>query len=327
MRLATEEGPEMTPKEAEAMYEAQQKAKQDKASKEGWDYVTNEVAATEAVGGEGIEPETTARDECNAFRNKTTTDQKRVVLLAHCKNVLKMSRADAIMTVALGKIETRWDCIIPNDDVKSPLDPADFPPCPCVTALGWEGDKGVHWSTWNDAEAKAILTKFDAVGNASTDSNFAMEWKKKPGLHDPWLHALFKEALMVRSKLITRYFSIGMNQINLANASGELAPPGSSNTPGTPSTWQELFDFYTLKSGTPHLQASVACGWTWKFMVEGRAIDPSASDDMTIDWLKKQTGKKVVKDYYFGTGAWSGSGGGFKAARDQIRALYDSMYP
>lgn len=319
-----------TIKEAEAKYEAEQKAKQAAAYDAFGAPSLGNAAVAEKPGGEGIEPEGSYDDVQKACVSFHQLDQnaRRNMLLAHAKTILKMSRADAIMTVALGKLETRWDVLFSSGSVHHNLSPSDFPRCPCVTSLGWEGGGGIHWSTWNDSAAKQTLMTFDAVGDAAPPgSEYAMLWKKKPGLQDPWLHALFQEALLTRQRLITRYFSIGMNQILLANARDELAPPGSNQTPGTPHTWDALFRFYTAGAGVMGTQLAHILGWTWNFMVEGRAIDPNASDEITIKWLDKQAGQKYAKDYYYGTGLWANTGGGFKAARDETRAYHDAVYP
>lgn len=300
------------------------------------------ITAADAQATKG-EIDTSADDWCAPTENAPIAEL-RLHLLWYARVKMSLSKDDTVAIVSLFDTECKYKFAYKRDTIvaraatmtgvadRKPKLPTDFPKdCPCLSVLGWEGGRGVHWSVWNDKKWQKFLLDNGYVTDPDPAGTFAMLWNPeiaKVAQPNPYAYAIMEEAIMRRSggdSSALRYVAIGGNQINVRWS----RPPigiGTADT-GRPDDWQALFNYYTLA-----FKLESVLQWPVRFMKTMNSIavpKVGAANGDFMSWLVKQTGSgkldngmPIVQAYYMGEGPWTNNG--YKAHYNNALAAYNA---
>lgn len=191
------------------------------------------------------------------------------------------------------------------------------PNCP-RTMIGLEGASGVRTAAWIDPEIRKWLVANNLVTVVNPANTSSMLWADKvvkPMPPNPVIFAMFEDTLKYQFAKMVPHFSIGPTQRYLMYAGKAIGGEGMSTGACLPRTWEELHARY-VQFYREGLILDAACQYP--------TLPASNSDSDRIAWLKKyQTGYStgVAEGYYYGTGSWANSGGGWRAKMAKVQQV------
>lgn len=218
------------------------------------------------------------------------------------------------LACATAGMETRFHFLIAPQDHSRPV--------PCVVVpVGFEPGSGVSPSAWANKTTRDWLLTNKLVGNVSSANPSKMGWHPRVLAAQPLgklIAMMFEDTLRYQLFGMVNHFSYGCTQRHLMYSGSEMG--GSGKNGSLPQTWSELRDWY---------QNQTRAGLIERLKTHYKTY-PGESDQEYINWLvqyqvgggiSKSTGDLLAKQYFYGTGGWAASSGGWKAKIAYVRML------